>query len=544
MKKPLKIFAAFAAAGVLSLATLPLAACSNNQTELVLRVSNWEEYIDLGGWKDDELIDIDNPFLPDSEGIIGNNSLIDDFTEWFNSGNHGFTIKVEYSTFGTNEDLYNRLNLGDTYDLICPSDYLIMQLLNEGKAEKYSESFHDPSIETNYYARNVSPYIDGVFEENGWKEYAACYMLGTTGIVYNPEMVTPEDASSWSVLKNSTYKRQVTVKDNVRDSYFAALGIHNAEELLSDEITEERRNSLLNSTDDETIASALEILKDIKNNVYSFETDSGKSDMITGKVVANYQWSGDGVYIMDQADEDETNPVELWYSVPDECTNLWFDGWIMLKDGIAGNEQKKIAAEAFVNFLSRPDNAIRNMYYIGYTSAIADDTVFNYLDWNYGAVFDPEDDYYDGELLEICEYDLSYFFGEGYSIYIDASQIEIDLENATPQKLKLGEEYGNDTYYLVYPTPEKVSRGRQVFAQYPHRSVIDRSVVMLDFGDRLSAINRMWINVRCLAVKDFNPAVVWSVVGILLAGTVAIILYRFRYQIFYRRPDKIFTNKK
>ena len=53
--------------------------------------------------------------------------------------------------------------------------------------------------------------------------------------------------------------------------------------------------------------------------------------MVTGKVLANLQWSGDAVYTMDQAEEDG---VELAYSVPSECTNLWFDGWVMMKNGI------------------------------------------------------------------------------------------------------------------------------------------------------------------------------------------------------------------
>ena len=91
------------------------------------------------------------------------------------------------------------------------------------------------------------------------------------------------------------------------------------------------------------------------------------------------------MYAMDQAEEDG---VSLAYAVPRECSNLWFDGWMMLKKGIAGDPEKKAAAEAFVNFLSRPDNAVRNMYYIGYTSAISggeSDTVFSYVDWFYGA---------------------------------------------------------------------------------------------------------------------------------------------------------------
>ena len=88
----------------------------------------------------------------------------------------------------------------------------------------------------------------------------------------------------------------------------------------------------------------------------------------TGKVVANYQWSGDAVYTMDQADEDE---YTLNFAVPEESTNIYFDGWVMLKSGIGQDPAKQHAAEAFINFCSRPDNAVRNMYYIGYTSAIS-----------------------------------------------------------------------------------------------------------------------------------------------------------------------------
>ena len=49
--------------------------------------------------------------------------------------------------------------------------------------------------------------------------------------------------------------------------------------------------------------------------------------MITGKIVANYQWSGDAVYAMNEAEQDG---AALKFAVPKECTNLWFDGWVML----------------------------------------------------------------------------------------------------------------------------------------------------------------------------------------------------------------------
>ena len=487
MKKILSLLSA----AVLLLLIIPFAGCSGGDETVTLRVSNWEEYIDLGGWSEDEVIDLE------SGDIFGENSMIDDFTERFNA-THDYNVKVEYSTFGTNEDLYNRLSLGDTYDLVCPSDYMIMKLLAEDKIEKYSEEFLNGE---GGYAENVSPYIAGVFEDYGWTEYAACYMWGTSGFVYDPENLKDEsDVSSCKILINPDYKRAVTIKDNVRDAYFAALSIIKEESLLSGGLTDGKLSEYLNDTNSETIAKAEDVLKQIKENVYSFETDSGKSDMVTGKVAANYQWSGDAVYIMDEADAEDS---ELWYSVPNECSNLWFDGWVMLKDGIDGSQKKKEAAEAFVDFLSESENAIRNMYYIGYTSSIATDTVFEYMEWNYGA---------EGE--DTLDYDLSYFFGGDCAVTADK------------ENFVLGE--------------NGINRGRQLFAQYPPANVIERSVVMLDFGDKLSEINQMWINVRCPDLKDVDPALWWTLGALALAVGAGICLYVFRYRLPSYRPKKGF----
>ena len=79
-------------------------AAESEEKAVTLRVCNWEEYIDLGDW--DETIDLE------SGDIIGENSMVEDFEEWYYE-TYGKRVKVEYSTFGTNEDLYNMLTLGD-----------------------------------------------------------------------------------------------------------------------------------------------------------------------------------------------------------------------------------------------------------------------------------------------------------------------------------------------------------------------------------------------------------------------------------------------
>jgi spermidine/putrescine transport system substrate-binding protein len=448
-------------------------AAAGEKEKIVLRVCNWEEYIDLGDWDEEETIDLE------SGDIIGENSLVEDFEEWYYE-TYGREVVVEYSTFGTNEDLYNMITLGDVYDIVCPSEYMFMKLMAEDKLVPLSDDFFDEADENNYYVNGVSPYIRNVFDNHQiggepWSKYAAGYMWGITGIVYNPEVVSKEEAATWRILDNPKFKRQVTIKDNVRDSYFAAVGALKRDLLISDDFKSApdysvRLESEMNDVSEETIQKVQDYLQDVKDNVYSFETDSGKSDMVTGKVVANYQWSGDAVYSLDQAEEDD---FILNFAVPEESTNIYFDGWVMLKCGVEGNPDKQHAAEAFINFCSRPDNAIRNMYYIGYTSVIAggdDERIFEYADWCYGAEEDEED---------VVEYPLGYFFSG-------------DAED--------------EDYYITAPAEQL---DRQLGAQYPSADAMARSSIMVYFdSEKNDAINQMWINVRCFNIYDV-PVWAW-----------------------------------
>lgn len=496
MRKTVRIYTY--ALAFLSAAALSLNVYASGD-KIILRVCNWEEYIDLGEWEEDEVIDLE------SGDIFGENSLVDDFETWYEQ-TYGQEVEVEYSTFGTNEDLYNMLTLGDVYDLVCPSEYMFMKLMAEDMLVPLSGEFFDEADENNYYTRGVSPYIRSIFENheiNGekWSEYAAGYMWGVTGIVYNPEKLTHEQASTWKVLGDPAFSRQVTIKDNVRDSYFAAVGALKSDLLTSDEFRRApdyaaRLEEEMNDVTPETIARVQDYLQDVKDNTYSFETDSGKADMITGKVLANYQWSGDAVYTMDQADEDE---YTLNFAIPEESTNIYFDGWVMLKCGVGEDAAKQHAAEAFINFCSRPDNAIRNMYYIGYTSVISggdDGRIFEYADWNYGAEEDAE---------ETTDYDLGYFFGGETS--------GPEAQSASGEEAEAGE-------YVLEVEPELLMR--QLGAQYPSEESIRRSSIMIYFdGEKNEAINRMWINVRCFNVKDV-PVWAWVLAAAVAAGLVMI----------------------
>ena len=151
----------------------------------------------------------------------------------------------------------------------------------------------------------------------------------------------------------------------------------------------------------------------------------------------------------------------------------------MLKSGIGEDTEKQQAAEAFINFNSRPDNAIRNMYYIGYTSVISggdDPRVFEYADWNYGAEEDEED---------TVEYNLAYFFTEDE----------------------------NSKDYIITAPAEQAKR--QLYAQYPDADAMNRSSIMVYFDDAQNqAINQMWVSVRCFNIHDV-PTWIWTITVIL-----------------------------
>ena len=144
MKKIIRFFLL----GIMTL--LPLSGCGRkDDNTIILRVNSWEEYIDEGDWEEGDEIE-----LSDGRVIFSESGLVEDFEEWFYE-TYGMKVRVEYSTFGTNEELYNQMTMGDTYDLVCPSEYMIMKLMAEGMLEPFSSEFYDETIEENYYIKGV-----------------------------------------------------------------------------------------------------------------------------------------------------------------------------------------------------------------------------------------------------------------------------------------------------------------------------------------------------------------------------------------------------
>ena len=377
-------------------------------------------------------------------------SLIDDFVSQYKEKT-GLDITVEYSCFDTPEDLYNNLKIyPDGYDLVCPSDYMIEKMAREDMLEKFTLPADGA------YNKNLSPFVKSTFESIAWGEnnlsqYAAGYMWGTLGLCYNPANVDEADMKSWSTLWGTKYKGKFSVKNSIRDTYFISLSqIHKTEleSLKSQASSTEKKarlTAIFNDTSDSTITQMESVISTVINNAYGTEIDEGKDLIIQGKTDVYFAWSGDAVYAMDEGD---ASNVTLNYTVPEEGSNVWFDGWCVPK----GAKNKALALE-FIDFISTPENVIKNMEYIGYVSCIGGAEVFNWVTETYGDAT--------GE----NQVNLDYFFkGE------------------------------NDAQTYLVSTS---SLNRQFSAQYPDESVLDRCVVMSYYPDAQNeAITNMWMNVN------------------------------------------------
>ncbi len=485
MKRFLVLFLAF----VLSLSSFTLTGCKEEVKQTgVLRVCNCEDYID--------------------------EDLLDEFYE--ETG-----IEVIYSTYGTNENLYNELVINsNSYDLVVPSEYMIEKLAEEGRIQKLDFSRLEG------YKNNVSPYIQGRLdnmkftakdgkykgEESALSEYMVGYMWGTMGWVYNTDYVKKEEVSSWGgVFNNPTLNKKITIKDAVRDSYLVGLAMVYGEE-LKDATTNEQITEILNRTDKKDIDSVGEKLSSLKSKLYGFEVDSGKNDIVLGRINAYVAWSGDAAYAIDVAageveDEDGTTLEgdavrPLSYSIPDEGSNIWFDGLVM-PTGSTNYD----AAYKFLEFISRPENVYRNMNYTGYTSMVAGDgteeveveyedgttevmTLFDAVvtDW-----FDESEDLAEDEGLTV---DLSYFFG------------------------------GEDGEYTVKVSEESYGR---LIAQYPTKEIVARCAIMSNFdSDTLMTINDMWEGVKG---ETFPLWLILLIVLLVVLIAAAIVLYRYKDKI-------------
>lgn len=244
-------------------------------------------------------------------------------------------IQVVYEEFETNEIMYPKIQSGAiAYDVVCPSDYMIQRMIeNNLLAEINFDNIPN--------ARNIGTrYFEKSKEFDPENKYSIPYCWGTVGILYNKTMVE-EPVESWSILWDAKYKDNILMQDSVRDAFG---------------ITLKYLGYSLNSTDLDELNEAKDKLIEQKPLVQAYVVDQVRDKMIGNEAAIGVIYSGEAIYTQKE------NP-DLEYIIPKEGSNIWIDSWV-----IPANAEHKENAEAFINFLCRPDIAFMNFEYITYST--------------------------------------------------------------------------------------------------------------------------------------------------------------------------------
>lgn len=273
---------------------------------MVLNVYNWGEYISDGS---DNSININKEF----EEITG--------------------IKVNYSTFASNEELYVKLKVGGiAYDIIIPSDYMIAKLIKENLIQKlnYKNIPSHTNIQPRFYRE--------IYDPNG--EYSIAYTWGVNGIIYNKKLVD-EKSIDWDILFNEKYAGKILMYYNPRDAFGVAQAY---------------LNYSLNTTKESELRECARILKEQKPLVQAYVMDEIYDKMEAEEAAIGVYYAGDSLTMID-------NNTNLNFVIPSKGANLFVDALC-----IPSNAENIEAAELYINFLCEGEVALANIEYINYAS--------------------------------------------------------------------------------------------------------------------------------------------------------------------------------
>ena len=303
-----------AAAFCILAVTLILTVAGNGQ-ELVLNVYNWGEYI--------------------SDGSEGSLDTVAAFEQWYEE-TYGVKVKVNYDTYPSNEDMYNKLKSGAiSYDLVIPSDYMIAKMREEGMLLPLN--FRNiPNYEY------ISERFRGLYYDPE-DRYSVPYTYGVVGVIYNANVVDEADTGSWDLLWNEKYAGNILQFNNPRDAFGTAqykLGLD------------------VNSTDKADWDLAQQALQEQSPLLKGMVMDEIYNMMASGEAAIGTYYAGDYFTMVDnQADN-----VDLQFYYP-ERTNYFFDAMC-----IPTCCQNQELAESFINFMLSEEAAVANAEYIYYAS--------------------------------------------------------------------------------------------------------------------------------------------------------------------------------
>ena len=306
---------------LLAVMTPILSSCKSDGDVTTLYVYNWGEYISDGS---DDTLDANAEF------------------EKYCKDELGLNVKVNYSTFSSNESMYSKISSGSAaYDVIVPSDYMIQRMVAEDLLAPLDLS----KIPNYQYIAEKFKGDNVYYEDDSDNVYSVPYFYGMIGIIYNSDIVAAEDvaAESWELMWNPNYTRDILQFNNSRDAFGTAMYA-----LQYD----------VNNATDEQWREALTKLKDQKELVQGYVMDEIFNKMKSGSAAVAAYYAGDYFAMYD-----DNNSLSFYY--PKEGTNSYIDAMC-----IPANSENFDLASEYINFMCREDVAVANAEYTYYASPL------------------------------------------------------------------------------------------------------------------------------------------------------------------------------
>ena len=239
-----------------------------------------------------------------------------------------FGCQVVETNFDDNEGMRAKLLAGGSgFDLVCPSDYAVVQLVKDGLLEKL-EPRSIPNV------KHLSPRFAAP-DYDPQHAYAIPYQWGVTGIAYRKSAVT-EPPSSWQDLfKDANLKAwggRISMLDDGRELAAAALlALKHSP----------------NTREPKEIEAAKDLLLMQKQFVAKYDSSGFGEALLAKETIVAQGWSGDVA-------KAQAEDPDIAFVVPEEGALSYTDNWAVVK----GAPQKALAL-SFINYLLRPEVAAK-----------------------------------------------------------------------------------------------------------------------------------------------------------------------------------------
>lgn len=277
--------------------------------EQTLYIFNWTDYVDQG--------------------------LIEKFEQEYN-------CKVVYDVYDSNENMLTKIQTSQAkYDIIVPSGDHVEIMRNKNLLHKIDKN------KIPNYSHLDQAILQKAQEFDPGNSYAVPYLWGTSGFIYNKKYLSEEKMNnvSWDIISDPLFdgKNMISMLDDAREVAGAALIYC---------------GYTPNTTDDEALARARQVLLQWDKHISHFDSDAYKNEIQDGTIWLGHAYNGDALQIMAK------NP-DIGFTLPKEGATLWIDSII-----IPENSENKELAYKFINFLLDTENARQNTLYVKYATPV------------------------------------------------------------------------------------------------------------------------------------------------------------------------------